>query len=174
MKRGMLTSLEDRYGSVEQNSLCALATIMDPRFKLRVFSTAGNAAHARMLLTTECEEYLSKITPTKFPQAKHQKTDSDSSSSTLWNLFSEMLADTEEGNSEGRNSGHTAEMMIEVYLKEHVQSRRTDPLEYWKQKKLVWLPLAHMACKYLLIPPSSAASEHLFSSAADIMSQERN
>ena len=180
MKRGMLTSLEDRYGSVEQNSLCALAMIMDPRFKLRAFSTAGNAAHARMLLTTECEEYLSKTTPTKVPspgdqpQAKRQKVDSDSSSSTLWNLFSEMLADTEKGNSEGLNSGHTAEMMVEMYLKEHVQSWHTDPLQYWKQKKLVWLPLAHMACKYLLIPPSSAASECLFSTAADIISQERN
>ena len=176
MKRGMLTSLEDRYGSVEQNFLCALATITDPWFKLRAFSTAGNAAHARMLLTTECEEYLSKTTPTKVhspgdqPQAKRQKVDSDSSSSTLWNLFSEMLADSEEGNSEGLNSGHTAEMMVEMYLKEHVQSRHTDPLQYWKQKKPVWLPLAHMA----LSNPPSAASECLFSSAADIISQERN
>ena len=179
MKREMLTSIEDRYGTVEQNSLCALATILDPRFKLRAFSTAGNAAHARMLLTTECEEYLSKSTPTRVPsqedqlQAKRQKVDSECSSSTLWNLFNEMLADAEEANSEGLNSGHTAEMMVEMYLKEHVQSRHTDPLEYWKQKKPVWLPLAHLAFKYLSIPPS-AASERLFSSAADIISQERN
>ena len=180
MKREMLTSIEDRYGTVEQNSLCALATILDPRFKLRAFSTAGNAAHARMLLTTECEEYLSKSTPTRVssqedqPQVKCQKVDSECSSSTPWNLFNEMLADTEEANSEGLNSGHTPEMMVEMYLKEHVQSRHTDSLEYWKQKKPVWLPLAHLACKYLSIPSSSAALERLFSSAADIISQERN
>lgn len=72
MKRGILTSLEDRYGNVEQNSLCAFATIMDPKFKLRGFSTAGNAAHARMLLTKECEEYLSKSTPTRVPSPEDQ------------------------------------------------------------------------------------------------------
>ena len=80
----------------------------------------------------------------------------------------------EEANSEGLNSGHTAEMMVEMYLKENIQSRHTDPLQYWKQKKVVWLPLADLASKYLSIPPSSAASERLFSSAADVISQERN
>lgn len=44
MKRGMLKSLEDRYGDVEQNPLCALATVLDPRFKLKLFSSAASAA----------------------------------------------------------------------------------------------------------------------------------
>ena len=35
------------YGDIEQNRLCALATIIDPRFKLKCFSSAGNASHAR-------------------------------------------------------------------------------------------------------------------------------
>ena len=61
------------------------------------------------------------------PQAKRQKIDSECSSSTLWNLFNEM-SDAEEANSEGLNSGHTAEMMV-MYLKEHIQPRHTDPLE---------------------------------------------
>lgn len=69
---------------------------------------------------------------------------------------------------------YTAEMMVEMYLKEPVQSRHTGALDYWKQKKPVWPPLAHLACKYLSIPPSSVASERLFSSAADIISPERN
>ena len=50
------------YGDIEQNRLCALATIIDPRFKLKCFSSAGNASHARMLLTTECENYLTRST----------------------------------------------------------------------------------------------------------------
>ena len=133
-----------------------------------------------MLLTTECEEFLTKSSsprtpsPDDQPQAKRQKGDTsgESSSSSLWNLYSEMLADAEETHSD--NCGCTAEMMVEMYLKEPVQSRHTGPLDYWKQKKPVWPPLAHLACKYLSIPPSSAASERLFSSAADIISSERN
>ena len=64
--------------------------------------------------------------------------------------------------------------MIEMYLKEPIQPRHIDPLEYWKEKKQVWNSLAIMAFKYLTIPPSSASSERLFSSAGDIISEERN
>ena len=61
MKRAMMKSLEDRYGKVEENPLCAIATVLDPRFKLRVFSSGGRAANARMLVTTECEKVISSI-----------------------------------------------------------------------------------------------------------------
>lgn len=130
-----------------------------------------------MLLTTECENYLTRTaaaSPEDQPRSKHARIGSDSSSSSLWSLFGEMLDEADEANSEGSNSGYTAEMMVEMYLKECIQPRHTDPLQYWKSKKVIWLPLADLACKYLSIPPSSAASERLFSSAADVTSQERN
>jgi len=67
-------------------------------------------------------------------------------------------------------------MMVEMYLKEPVVPRleRVHPLEYWQSKKAIWPCLAHLACKYLCIPPSSAASERLFSGASDIISAGRN
>lgn len=37
MKREMLRSLEDRYGNIEQESLCILITVLDPCFKLKGF-----------------------------------------------------------------------------------------------------------------------------------------
>ena len=61
MERAMMKSLEDRYSKVEENPLCAIATVLDPRFKLRVFSSAGRAANARMLVTTECEKVIASI-----------------------------------------------------------------------------------------------------------------
>ena len=66
--------------------------------------------------------------------------------------------------------------MVEMYLKEPVLSHieHIHPLTYWKEKKPLWPCLADLACKYLSIPPSSAASERLFSSAADVISQEQN
>lgn len=72
--------------------------------------------------------------------------------------------------------GYTAEVMVEMYLKEPLPDRRyhVHPLEYWKVKKSVWNSLAIMACKYLSIPRSSASSESLFSSAADVISRESN
>ena len=77
MKRGMLKSIQDRYGNVEQESLCVLATILDPRFKLKGFMSASSAAHARMLLITECEVYLKKLqSDNDQPQAKRSRRDS--------------------------------------------------------------------------------------------------
>ena len=62
-----------------------------------------------------------------------------------------------------------------MYLKEPMlpHTEHTHPLEYWKLKN----PCGHvclLTCKYLAIPPSSVASEHLFSSATDVISPERN
>ena len=37
MKRAMMKSLEDRYSKVEENPLCAIVTVLDPRFKQRDF-----------------------------------------------------------------------------------------------------------------------------------------
>ena len=176
MKRGMLKSIQDRYGNVEQESLCVLATILDPRFKLKGFMSASSAAHARMLLITECEVYLKKLqSDNDQPQAKRSRRDSrEKSSSALWSLFDELMANSANGDED--DCGTEAEMIAEMYLKEPVISRseHMHPLQYWQSKKAVWPCLAHLACKYLCIPPSSAASERLFSSASDIISAERN
>ena len=75
---------------------------------------------------------------------------------------------------ENNVSGYTAEVMVEMYLKEPIQDRHTEPLSYWKSKQVLWKGLALMASKYLSTPPSSASSERLFSSAGDIISKERN
>ena len=183
MKRGMLRSITDRYGDIEQQPLCVLATVLDPRFKLKVFSSATYSANARMLLIQECELWLSNFScggSEPEPQPKRAKTDTQptdkQSSSTLWSLFDEMLADSEDCSEGEGQSRNTAEIMVDMYLKEPVlaRSERIHPFTYWLGKKTLWPCLVDLACKYLSIPPSSVPSERLFSSAADIVSQERN
>jgi len=92
----MLKSIQDRYGNVKQESLYVLATILDPRFKLKGFMSASSTAHARMLLITECEIYLKKCqSDSDQPQPKRSRRDSsEKSSSALWNLFDELIADS--------------------------------------------------------------------------------
>ena len=175
MKRGMLKSISDRCNNIELQPLCVLATVLDPRFKLKGFSNASNAANARMILIKECEEYLLKLSsasPDDQPQPKRSKQDKPS---TLWSLFDEMMAESE-GNSERHDYGNSTEIMVEMYLKEPLLSHleHIHPMTYWKEKQPLWPCLADLACKYLSIPPSSAASERLFSSAGDIVSPERN
>ena len=47
MKRAMLTFLKHRYQDMESNKYYALATVLDPRFKLLVFSSASASALAK-------------------------------------------------------------------------------------------------------------------------------
>ena len=98
MKRGMLKSISDRYRDIELQPLCTcvLATVLDPRFKLKVFSTASSTANARMMLIKECEEYLVKLSSVGPHDRPHPKRRKENESSTLWSLFDEMLAESEE------------------------------------------------------------------------------
>ena len=129
-----------------------------------------------MLLVTECESHLSSLrqeTEKDTPQPKRSRREKPSSA--LWSLFDELIAESENSDGSG-NCGNEAEVVVEMYLKELVlsHSEHVHPLEYWQSKKAIWPCLSHLACKYLGIPPSSAASERLFSSASDIVSTERN
>jgi len=124
--------------------------------------SASSAAHARMLLITECEIYLKKCqSDSDLPQPKQSRRDSSEKSSfALWNLLDELIADS--GNGDGKDDcGTEDEMIAEMYLKEPVvfRSEHIHPLEYWQSKKAIWPCLVYLACKYLCIPPSSAASE---------------
>ena len=113
----MLKAISDIYKDIELQPLCVLATVLDPRFKLKGFSTASSAANARMILIKEYEEHLSKLSsasPHDQPQSEHSKQDK----STLWSLFDEMLAESK-GVSEGHDSGNSMEIMVEMYLKSH-------------------------------------------------------
>ena len=106
-----------------------------------------------MLLIQECELWLSNFScGGSEPQPKRatQPTDKQSSS-TLWSLFDEMLADSEDCSEGEGQSRNTAEIMVDMYLKEPVlaRSERIHPLTYWLGNKTLWPCLVDLACKYL-------------------------
>ena len=111
MKRQMLKSIQDRYGDIEQESLRALGTILDLRFKLKGFSTASSAAHARMLLVTECASHINTLqqeTENDKPQPNRRRK--EKTSSELWSLFDELIAESENNDSSG-NCGNESEVL---------------------------------------------------------------
>ena len=117
----MLRSITDRYGDIEQQPLCFLATVLDPRFKLKTFSSTTCSANARMLLIQECESWLSNFScGGSEPQPKHVKTSTQSTdkqfSSTLWSLFDEMLADSTDCTEDEGQSRNTVEIMVDTYV----------------------------------------------------------
>ncbi len=173
MKQEMLSSLKRRYENMETNKFYALATALDPRFKLCVFSSASASALVRQMLIEEYEQLAgSEESP---PPEKQPRTVAEvaekPSSSMLWNYFDELV---KEHNSDGPGSSPTVEGVIDTYLREATTPRKGIPLDYWKQKQSQWPLLASIARKYLSIPPSSVPSERLFSTTGEVMSDRRN
>ena len=94
--------------------------------------------------------------------------------STLWSSFDSMIATGEETDAELIQSLSSAEVKIESYLQEPNQPRKSNPLDYWKEKQVLYPILAKMVVKYLSIPAASVASERLFSTARHIITDQRN
>ena len=56
MKHKLLASLLSQYQDMEENKHFAVATTLDPRYKLRCFSSASKGAGARQMLMEEVEK----------------------------------------------------------------------------------------------------------------------
>ena len=100
------------------------------------------------------------------------------SHSLFWNTFDELTDMTTSKSVSYKKS--TDDMMnkiddeIELYKKLEKISRNEDPLTWWAQKKDIFPLMYKVAIIYLAPPPSSVASEQLFSSAGNVYESARN
>ena len=175
MKREMLKSLKDRYKHMESNEYYAIATLLDPRFKQRVFSSSSSAALAKQMLIAEHEQLEMEVTSDFSPKRARLDQDDTSApakkkSSLLWKYCDELMDE----NSEIESLPESTQSVIEKYLKEPTMPRKSDPFFYWKSNKDNLPHLASLARHYLCAPPASVASERLFSAAANICTDLRN
>ena len=172
MKREMLKSLKECYRHIESNEYYAIATLLDPRFKQKVFSSSTSAALAKQMLIAAHEALEGE--EERIP--KRPRLESDSSainkkkSSLLWKFCDEL---TDE-NSETESSPESTQSVVDAYLKEATQPRKSDPLSYWKRNQENLPHLTNLAMRYLCAPPASVASERLFSTAGNICTELRN
>ena len=58
MKRKMLLSMQSHFASCETEDLYCLSTLLDPRFKDRVFSSQSKMVSSKEMLISTCEDYL--------------------------------------------------------------------------------------------------------------------
>ncbi|KAL0215583.1 hypothetical protein P9112_007767 [Eukaryota sp. TZLM1-RC] len=62
---------------------------------------------------------------------------------------------------------------LKFYLKEGTVDYETDPYLWWKENVKKYPSLAKIVKDYLVVQPSSASSERLFSAASQIISKKR-
>ena len=84
MKRKILLSMENRFGNCETQELYCTSTMLDPRFKNKVFANQPAMGFVQELLTYKCEEMLqanqadciAETTPSAPKRARKDDTDS--------------------------------------------------------------------------------------------------
>lgn len=172
----MLRSLKERYRDMESNEHYAIATLLDPRFKQKVFSSSASAALAKQMLIA-AHEALEEEEEDCIPKRPRLESDSSTGmpgnkkkSSLLWKFCDELMDE----NCETVSSPESTQSVVDAYLKEPNQPRKSDPLLYWKRNQSNLPHLTNLAKQYLCAPPASVASERLFSTAGNICTELRN
>ena len=154
-------SIASRFRDVEHLKHFVLATVLDPRYKLRCFSSPSKATAAREMLL---EEYQSCTSSDAYPSSKRPRiTDSFADSSllhTVESIMAENLVDTESELEPGDSLilSYIKEPNLAVYTchpdpidSEKVIKKRNNPLEYWKQNEQSKPVLARLARTFLCI-----------------------
>jgi len=176
MKRKMLLSMQTRFGSCEGQDIYYLSTILDPRFKNRVFSSQAEMRRSQERLIIKCEETIQVNTAESSPRSqdipsKRARTNQRSDAgSILWATVDDII---KEYDSEPDDDYTACEKMVHSYLGEPNADRHSNPLQYWKKNELQYPLLAQLARKYLAPPCTTVPSERLFSTAGNIVTDKR-
>lgn len=178
MRRDMLDSLNRRFVDVTSNKKLVLATILDPRYKHRLFGDEALVTRSRQWLRDECIKVASaeqqQQPPTQKRKIETEKKCTGSSTSRLWDLFSEACDEPVRTVSDTTTHVDDAvDAMLELYLAGPLLPREEDMYSWWNLHRFQYPYLAQLARRYLSAPASSVPSEQLFSAAGQIFSDRR-
>ena len=127
MKRKMLLSLNNRYATIETNKFYALPTLLDPRFKVWVFSSTSSVIQARQCLTAEFISFQSTIVEAAIqnndpPAAKRHHKDHRPAQkqSSLWSSFESMIQTGDETDAALTESVCTAKYRLKVIWRSQI------------------------------------------------------
>ena len=172
MKAEMLNFLQRRYSDMETTDCLALATIIDPRFKDKSFSSSYQDVKA--LLQEKYKEWYELVQePLSLepPTAKRVAVDT-AKESRLWGCLSEILSKASNPTDVASDS---SENEVNQYLCEPLLDFKTgNPLKWWKCHHQRFPVLAKIAQRYLSAPPTSVPSERLFSGAGLVYDDKRS
>lgn len=180
MKAALRDAINRRFACMKTAPHIIAVTLLDPRFKDAYLSLQESAAaktevvnflrsvHSAVAMTPESSENQQAqiARPDTF-----EATLSPSTSFSLWDAHDRLslAAQTETSDTA---QGLAYERQLDTYLLEPRLPRSTDIFGYWHCSQYPSLEPA--AQKYLSAPPTSVASEQLFSSAGQLYADRRS
>ncbi len=172
----MLEEMTLRFNDVEDNTLLAESTFLDPRFKNQAFvneQSYSNVYHS----------ILQKASHTKLPDemtlsaiaaasdsvaAPSSNVQSVADTSEIWEEFDTQISQI----NDEQNPEKAASAEIENYLQETLLSRNADPLFWWKERRRIY-PRLFEIMKQRLCIAATAVSKN-FTNGGHLVCEKRN
>lgn len=162
----LLLSIHKRFPDYEKTKLLTISTILDPRFKDKVFSEENEKNIAVNCLKQELESVYNSW-PNIVSTSNEQESSTDNIPILKKSLFRDILPDYREP-----QQCNTAESEINAYLNKDLLNEDDDIYKYWSKSQ--FSGLKELANRYHSSPSSSVDSERAFSTAGFICSKSRN
>ena len=167
ISQNLLKEMETRFSNPEENTLWAMSTILDPRFKQHCIRNEAvkEKIYNDMLNSSAETEKENTLTSEEMKREGEEETEEDEDDP--WLQFDQEL------NKKFKVTA-TQETEIQKYFAENPVPRKQDPLKWWMTAARSYPLLSEEANKYLCIPASSVPSERLFSKAGELVSKKRS
>ena len=171
-------SLIRRFTNIENNATLADATILDPRFKKRGFTSTNAADDAIKRLTTMSASLMTNAaqqdSPHPGPAATvnvHQTQDNQLRPvSLLWKDFDEKVVTLVTA----QNPASAAILELRRYNDEGILARTEDPISWWRERSSVYPTLVRLMKKRLCIVATSVPCERIFSKTGQTITDRRS
>ncbi|XP_047135522.1 zinc finger BED domain-containing protein 4-like [Hydra vulgaris] len=173
LKIAMKNAMEKRFSAIEKTEHYSVATLLNPKYKWYFFQSQAALQNAKHIVMSQMENFEpleDELAPvTQIPSGDNEKNTAFS------HIMSKIIAQSQTGQNEHSSSKMTREVLknfLDCPMASHC-------LEFWKNYKKnatskIKLALTKVAKKYLTPPPTFTDVERLFSTAGDILSNERN
>ena len=163
----------NRFGDCEAKKPCAIATMLDPRFKALGFRSQKLVDVDKMIINEvlEVESLHSKEDTDENDETETMATPTPKGSK-LWAMFDSKVSKQQKN----RNL-NKSEMELELKKFKALPNlpRSDDPLKWWELSgKALFPKLYNTAIKYLIIPATSVPAERVFSKAGSVLTKKRN
>ncbi|GBP12719.1 Zinc finger BED domain-containing protein 1 [Eumeta japonica] len=184
-----------RFGNLVEDDKYTIATYLDPRYKSHFFtSVIAEQVESKLLNMTintirtrqsnsiqddDCEP-SPKRSRTQIAIEDIEVQPSTSKSSASLQILESMLSvnEDQEEDSSTADDGDNLLLKIQSHLREYKKEKRLplheDPLMWWNGNAHKYPHILPIVRQYLSAPPSSVASEQLFSGAGLIYEEHRN
>ncbi len=173
-KQHLITSLSTRFAACETDERLSAATILDPRFKLAGFGSAVHTATAKDRLLNELRVSILNDTVQPERTATIQVvTTQVATKKRKFDVFASLESDVSTREASASSTSASISDELEGYLAYRRHGQDENVFAYWYGMKGQFPTVYRLACKYLIIPATSAPSERIFSVAGNVITQHR-